>query len=129
MVKNPPASAEDEGLIPGSGRNGNPPGIFHGERNLPGYSLWGRKRAGHDSAPRQQQQICGLNHHPDQDMRYFQHPRMFFCASPHSSITQLVYPRTSHQWNYTRQHVFFCVVASFVLHYLSKINLCCYFYR
>ena len=33
------------------------PGEFHGQRNLAGYSPWGRKRAGHDLATKQQQQI------------------------------------------------------------------------
>ena len=57
MVKNPPASAEGAGLIPGSGRspgegNGNLPvflpGKFHGQRCLEGYSLWGHNSVGHD---------------------------------------------------------------------------------
>ena len=59
MVKNPPASAGDSrdiGSIPGSGRsrgvgNWKPdpvflPGEFHRERNLVGYSPWGRKKSG-----------------------------------------------------------------------------------
>ena len=51
MVQNPSASAEDTGLIPGSGRSpgkkyGNPlqyflPGKSHRQGNLAGYSLWG----------------------------------------------------------------------------------------
>ena len=56
VVKNPPADARDEGLMPGSGRspgegNGNPVlplGVFllgesHGQRSLAGYSPWGCK--------------------------------------------------------------------------------------
>ena len=49
MVKNPPANAGDEGLIPGSARSsagGNGDLIqysylekFHGQRSLAGYSL------------------------------------------------------------------------------------------
>ena len=52
-VKNLPANAGDAVSIPGPGRspgggNGNPlqyflPGKFHGQRNLAGYSPWGRK--------------------------------------------------------------------------------------
>ena len=52
MVKNPPTSAGDAGLIPGSGgsspgeRKGQPtpvflPGGSHGQRNLAGYSVHG----------------------------------------------------------------------------------------
>ena len=58
MVKNLPANAgdaKDTSSIPGSGRSlggghGNPvflPEKSHGQRSLAGYSLWGRKRAGH----------------------------------------------------------------------------------
>ena len=63
MVKNPPANAEDAGLIPGSGRspaegNGNLPvflpGKFHGQRCLEGYSLRGRNSVGHDLGIKQQ---------------------------------------------------------------------------
>ena len=60
VVKNLPANAGDAGLIPWSVRspgegNGNPlqyscPGKSHGQRSLAGYSLWGRKRVGHNSA-------------------------------------------------------------------------------
>ena len=54
VVTNLPASAEDMGSIPGSGRspgkgNGNPtpvllPGKSHGQRSLAGYNPWGSKR-------------------------------------------------------------------------------------
>ena len=64
MVKNPPASAGDAGLIPGSGGfpgegNGKPLQYFcqgnsHGQRSLTGYSLWGCKRAGYDLVTKQQ---------------------------------------------------------------------------
>ena len=67
MVKNPLASAGDEGLIPGSGRspvegNGNPLQLFlprksHGQRSLAGYSQWGQGRIGHDLVTKQQQAI------------------------------------------------------------------------
>ena len=60
MVKNPPASTGDTGLILGLGRspgdrNGNPlqyflPGKLHGQKRLVGYSPWGSKRFGHDLA-------------------------------------------------------------------------------
>ena len=50
VVKNPPANAGDMGLIPGWEKspgegNGNPLqysclGKSHGQRSLPGYSLW-----------------------------------------------------------------------------------------
>ena len=53
VVKNSPANAGDEGLIPGSGRspgegNRQPapvflPGESHRQRSLLGYSPWGRK--------------------------------------------------------------------------------------
>ena len=53
VVKNPPASAGDPGLIPGSGRfpwrrkwQPTPvflPGESHGQRSLTGYSPWGCK--------------------------------------------------------------------------------------
>ena len=53
MVKNLPANTRDACSIPGLGRstkegNGNPfqyswPGKFHGQKNLMGYSPWGRK--------------------------------------------------------------------------------------
>ena len=72
MVKNPPVSAGDMGLIPGLGRspgegNGNPlqysfffpsvflPGKSHGQRSLVGYSPWDHKRIGHNIATTQQQ--------------------------------------------------------------------------
>ena len=65
MVKNPPASAGDMGLIPGLGRspgegNGNPlqsfPGKSRGQKSLVGYSPWGLKRVRHDLATKRQQQ-------------------------------------------------------------------------
>ena len=53
MVKNLPANAGDTGSVPELGRlpgegNGNPLqysclGEFHGQRNLVGYSPWGRR--------------------------------------------------------------------------------------
>ena len=52
MVENLPASAEDMGFIPGSGRSpgeGNDnslvflSGEFHGQRSLEGYSPWSQK--------------------------------------------------------------------------------------
>ena len=56
MVKNPPVSAGDEGLIPGSARSsagGNSDLTpysylekFHGQRSLAGYSLRGHKAQG-----------------------------------------------------------------------------------
>ena len=64
MVKNTSANVGDMGLIPGLRRspgegNGNP--LYyscleksHGQRSLAGYSLWGHKRARHDSATKQQ---------------------------------------------------------------------------
>ena len=58
VVKNPPANAEDVGLIPGLGRSPwrrkwQPtlvflPGKSHGQRSLAGYSPRGRKRVGYD---------------------------------------------------------------------------------
>ena len=58
VVKNPPVSAENMGLIPGSERspgegNGNPLqfyclGKFHGQRSLTGHSPWGHKRVRYD---------------------------------------------------------------------------------
>jgi len=53
VVKDPPATAGDLGLIPGFGRspgegNGNPvflPGKFHDQRGLVGYSPWGQKES------------------------------------------------------------------------------------
>ena len=63
MGKNPPAKAgdaEDAGLDPGLGkipwrRKWQPspvflPGASCGQRSLMGYSPWGHKRVGHDSA-------------------------------------------------------------------------------
>ena len=42
MVKNPPANAENEGSIPGSGRSKVfLPGESHGLRGLVGCSPWG----------------------------------------------------------------------------------------
>ena len=56
MIRNPPASAGDMGLIPESGRSlgrghGNPlpvflPGESHRQRSLAGYSPWGHKESG-----------------------------------------------------------------------------------
>ena len=54
VVKRLPASADDVGLIPESGRspgggNGTPtflPGTSHGQRSLADYSPWGCKRVG-----------------------------------------------------------------------------------
>jgi len=67
VVKNPPANAGDVGSIPGLGRfpwrrNWQPipvflPGKSHGQRSLAGYSPWGRKRARHDLATKQQMEV------------------------------------------------------------------------
>ena len=63
VVKTPSANAEDEGLIPGSGRspgeeNGNSfiflPRKSHRLRSLVGYSPLGCKKVGEDSATNQQ---------------------------------------------------------------------------
>ena len=63
VVKNPPANAGDVGLIPGSGRspgerNGNPLQYSCLEnlmdRNVAGYSPWGRRRVRKDLATKQQ---------------------------------------------------------------------------
>ena len=63
VVKNPSANAEDEGLIPGSGRspgeeNGNSfiflPRKSHILRSLVGYSPLGCKKVGEDSVTNQQ---------------------------------------------------------------------------
>ena len=44
VVKNPPASAGDVGLIPGSGRSrGEGNGNLEKQRSLVGYSPWGRE--------------------------------------------------------------------------------------
>ena len=52
VVKNLPANAGDVSSIPGLGRSsaeGNgKPGKSFGQRNLVGYSPWGRKRVRHD---------------------------------------------------------------------------------
>ena len=53
VVKDPPATAGDLGLIPGFGRspgegNGKPvflPGKFHDQRGLVGYSPWGQNES------------------------------------------------------------------------------------
>ena len=72
MVKNPPAGFACRthggvdswaGKIPWR-RKWQPtlvflPGKSHGQRNLVGYSSWGRKRAGHDLATKQQQ-VCQM---------------------------------------------------------------------
>ena len=59
MIKNPPASAGDVGLIPGredpleeemAPTPVSLPGKSHEERRLVGYSPWGHKRVGHDLA-------------------------------------------------------------------------------
>ena len=64
MVKNPPASAGDEGSISGSGRSPGrkwqptlvfSPGKSHGQRSLAGCGPWGHKRVRHDLATKQQQ--------------------------------------------------------------------------
>ena len=71
MVKNPPASAEDVGSIPGLGRSpgeGNEhipvfsPGKFLGQRSLVGYSPWGRKRVRLVFAAEQQKQQALTTH-------------------------------------------------------------------
>ena len=64
VVKNPPASAGDAGLIPGSGRSPGegkwqPTPVFlpwksRGQKSLAGHSPWGRKRVRHDLATKQQ---------------------------------------------------------------------------
>ena len=65
MVKNPPASAGDAGLIPGTGRspgegNGNP-GQYSCLQNPMDRGAWwatvhgGHKRVGHDLATKQQE--------------------------------------------------------------------------
>ena len=50
VVKNPPANAEDMGLVPALGRSPGEkwqptpvflPGKFHGQRSLAGYRPWG----------------------------------------------------------------------------------------
>jgi len=59
VVKNPPTNAEDVGLIPGSirkilwRRKWQPTPAFlprksQEQGSLAGYSLWGRKRVGHN---------------------------------------------------------------------------------
>ena len=61
VVKNPPANAEDMGLIPGSGRSpreemvthSSLPEKFHEQRSLVGYSPWGHKRLRHNLATEQ----------------------------------------------------------------------------
>ena len=68
MVKNPPASAGDMGLIPRSGRspgegNGNPfqyscQGKSHGQRTLECYSPQNCKRIRHNLVTKQQQCIA-----------------------------------------------------------------------
>ena len=51
VVKNPPASAGDKGLILGSGRCPGQlalvclPGKFHGQRSLVRYRPWGHKES------------------------------------------------------------------------------------
>ena len=63
VVKNPPASARDMGLIPGLRRSpgeGNTahsvflPGKSHGEKSLAGYSPWDHKRVRQDLSITQQ---------------------------------------------------------------------------
>ena len=60
-VKNPPASAGDTGLIPGSGRSpgeGNGYPLRYsclGQRSLPGHSPGGQKRVGHILVTKQEQ--------------------------------------------------------------------------
>ena len=63
VVKQPPASAGDMGLIPGLARsprggNGKPlqnslGGKYHGQRTLVGYSPWCPKRVGNDLVTKQ----------------------------------------------------------------------------
>ena len=75
MVKNLLANAWDMYFIPGWGRspeegNGNRPqyslpGEFHAQRSLVGYSSWGGKRVGHDSATKQQQVVCRIRERKD----------------------------------------------------------------
>ena len=60
VVKNPPASAGDMGLVPESGRssgeeNGNSLQYSCLEKSLAGYSPWGRRRVRHDLLTKQQQ--------------------------------------------------------------------------
>ena len=65
MVKNPPANAEDAGLISRSGRSPREgiwqltpvflPGETHGQWSLEGYSPLDCKAVGHDLAIKQQQ--------------------------------------------------------------------------
>ena len=70
VVKNPPASAGDSDLTPGSQRspgegNGNPlqySGECHGQRSLAGYSPWGRERVRQDLATEQQQCVCSIRY-------------------------------------------------------------------
>ena len=66
VLKNSPANAGDQGLIPGSGRppwrrKWQPipisPGKSHGQRNLVCYSPWDGKRVGPELAIKQQQYI------------------------------------------------------------------------
>ena len=67
--KESPASAGEEGLIPGSerspGGNGTPlqyscSDNSMDQRSLTGYSPWGHRKVGHDLVTKQQQQICIL---------------------------------------------------------------------
>ena len=81
-VKNPPASAGDSDLIPGSERspgegNGNPlqcSGECHGQRSQAGYSPWGCKRVRQDLVTEQQQCVCSI--------------RYLLCAEPTLGFSQ-----------------------------------------
>ena len=63
VIKNPPADAGDQNLIPGSGRSPGEkkrqptpiflPGKSHGQRSLAGYSPWGCKKVGNHLATKQ----------------------------------------------------------------------------
>ena len=64
VVKNPPANVGNAGLIPGSEdfrqmematQSVFLPGKSHGQWSLANYSLWCRKRIGHDLATKEQQ--------------------------------------------------------------------------
>ena len=74
-VRNPPASAGDSSLIPGSGRSsgersGNPsqhPRLGNPrQRSLAGYSSWGCERVGHDWAHKnKRQRACFFSSDPN----------------------------------------------------------------
>ena len=62
VVKNPPANAEDTGLIPGLGRFPwskkwqSTLAVLPAQKSLASYSPWDHKRVGHDLATKQQKQ-------------------------------------------------------------------------